>query len=83
MTTFSQYGYCDMSISANANTKQVQLVAVDPATLNGYMLGFTHNDLINIKDMQEKTTEYLQLLNVKKRIENHTDLSIFKIAGKE
>lgn len=69
-TTISKQGYCDITIS---NTNKVRILAADLISLNGYMymLGLTENDLYTIRDMQVKTSEYLELLTVKTLIDSH------------
>lgn len=70
-TSISKQGYCDITISTNENTKKVRILVADPVSLNGYILGLTENDLYTIKDMQVKTSEYLELLTVKNLIDSH------------
>lgn len=69
-TTISKQGYCDITIS---NTNKVRILAADLISLNGYMymLGLTENDLYTIRNMQVKTSEYLELLTVKTLIDSH------------
>ncbi len=65
MTTMVKQKFYDTSISVDGEINKAHYIAIDMRTQPCYMIGFTENDLIHIKELQDKTTEYLNLLNIK------------------
>lgn len=70
ITTSINSGYCDAQINISGKTKKVRFLVIDKVDHDNYVIGFTRNDLIHIKKLQDKTTEYLKLLNINSLIES-------------